>query len=204
MSQRDEERAKMRQEAEKAAYGHIEKTAEVLRAKGHTVKLFDLEEQTFFPSYGGETIRVDDIPVTLKTTIETKGSFMYTEPTGKFRFYVTAGGYRNQFRKQVMTKKTGIDYEAFATAIAAAAEYQVAYDERRKQAEAAHNVAKDAKDRLTKEFKLGFGIIQTRDGVDTVKVEFPYLTEDQARAILAAAKNAGVKLGGFGSEADDE
>jgi Asp-tRNA(Asn)/Glu-tRNA(Gln) amidotransferase A subunit family amidase len=199
----EQRRVRLRQEMNQEAVGHMRAVIKALKAAGHQVVAPD----DLSTDYCGDTWKVDGTSITVVARLEHKGSSFYSTPTGGLRITVGPYGLKKTFVKKTSAKElvkhpAGFDYETIAQTMLDILKQEQEAREERRQAEktAAENdaVAVPAARRLTKEFGLrSFHDIfvghplRVERGHKELGLEFRGLTEEQARAILCAARDCG-------------
>lgn len=201
----EQHRDRLRKEMNAEVAEHKRAIGKVLTDGGHKVKLpEDLEQD-----YLGQTWVIDGESIEVKSKYQTTGSYHYSEPTGGLRITVGPYSRRRVFNKKTAKKElakhpSGFDYAEIAKELLDIAKFQRDQREQTRQAyeqaEANDAICLPAAKRLAKEFefKQFYGTdsyigtpLKVERGHAELGLEFRGLSEDQARAILAAAKACG-------------
>lgn len=200
----EQHRDRLREEMTAEVVKHKRAIIAALEAAGHKVQVSEDDLKT---DYTSTYWKVNGESIDFRSRIEYKSGY-YSRATGGLRF--TMGPYQNRktFVKFSAAKKLakhpeGFDYADIARTMAEMAvaikKERIAANAARKLADENDAIAVPAGQRLLKEFDLkghyGDSFIGTPLKVDRGRkelgLEFHNLTEEQARAILTAARDCG-------------
>ncbi len=187
-------RRRLDREMDAEVVTHKQRIAQALRNAGHEVELPEDLERNYIGSYW----KVDGHNIEMRSKKTSKGTGFYALPDGGLRITVGPYNHKKTFVKKVAEKElvkfpAGFDYALIAQTM-----LDILKGERvRQQASENDAIALPAARRLAQEFGLRtfydifVGTLKVNRGQKGLSLEFGRLSEEQARAILTAARACG-------------